>query len=68
MRILTVCGSLQARSGNRSILEIAGRVAPAGVDVIPFDGLRDQPGPASSIGRSSLVLRPSPIRIAGGWV
>ena len=43
MRVLTVCGSLQARSGNRAILEVAARVAPKGVEVIPFDGLGDLP-------------------------
>jgi chromate reductase len=43
MRILTICGSLQAQSGNRSLLEVAGRVAPEGVEVIRFDGLRDLP-------------------------
>jgi NAD(P)H-dependent FMN reductase len=43
MRILTVCGSLQARSGNLALLQEAGRIAPPGVEVIPFDGLRDLP-------------------------
>lgn len=33
MRILTICGSLQARSGNLALLEVAGRVAPDGVEV-----------------------------------
>ena len=43
VRILTICGSLQARSGNRSILDVAGRVAPKGVEVVRFDGLQDLP-------------------------
>jgi chromate reductase len=43
MRILTICGSLQARSGNLALLEVAGRVAPDGVEVIPFFGLGDLP-------------------------
>jgi len=43
MRILTVCGSLQARSGNRELLRLAGTVGPPGVEVVPFEGLRDLP-------------------------
>jgi chromate reductase len=43
MRIVTVCGSLQARSGNRELLRLAGTVAPPGVEVVPFEGLRDLP-------------------------
>jgi chromate reductase, NAD(P)H dehydrogenase (quinone) len=43
MRILTICGSLQARSANRELLGLAAAVAPPGVDVVPFDGLRDLP-------------------------
>jgi chromate reductase len=43
MRILTLSGSLQARSGNRDLLRLAATVAPAGVDVVPFEGLRDLP-------------------------
>jgi chromate reductase len=43
MRILAICGSLQARSGNLALLQVAVRLAPSGVEVIPFDGLRDLP-------------------------
>lgn len=43
MRILAVCGSLQARSVNLALLQVAVRLAPSGVEVIPFDGLRDLP-------------------------
>lgn len=43
MRILTVCGSLQARSGNLELLQVASRIAPEGVGIVPFDGLRDLP-------------------------
>jgi len=42
-RILTVCGSLQARSGNRALLDGAARLASAGVEVLAFEGLRDLP-------------------------
>jgi NAD(P)H-dependent FMN reductase len=43
MRILTVSGSLQAQSGNRALLRVAARLAPTGVEVIFFDGLRELP-------------------------
>ncbi len=43
MRILAISGSLQARSGNLALLEVAAAAAPAGVDVVIFDGLRDLP-------------------------
>jgi len=43
MRILTICGSLHARSGNRTLLQTAGRIAPSGVEVAPFDQLRALP-------------------------
>jgi chromate reductase len=43
MRILTVCGSLQAKSENLRLLQTAGALAPAGVDLVAFDGLRALP-------------------------
>jgi chromate reductase, NAD(P)H dehydrogenase (quinone) len=43
VRILAVCGSLQAKSSNRTLLESAGALAPAGVEVVLFDGLRALP-------------------------
>jgi NAD(P)H-dependent FMN reductase len=43
MRIVAVCGSLQRSSGNLSLLRDAMRLAPAGVEVSLFDGLRDLP-------------------------
>ena len=43
MRILAICGSLQRRSANLGLLETAVAVAPAGVSVVIFDGLRDLP-------------------------
>jgi len=42
-RILAVSGSLQARSGNRSLLEVAQATAPDGVVVTIFEGLRAIP-------------------------
>lgn len=60
MRILAVCGSLQARSSNSALLRTALRVAPAGVEVVdsisvgdvpPFnpDVERDGPAPATVV-------------------
>jgi chromate reductase, NAD(P)H dehydrogenase (quinone) len=43
VRILAVSGSLQARSSNLVLLEAAAALAPAGVEVIIFDGLRALP-------------------------
>lgn len=43
MRILAVCGSLQARSGNRSLLQTVAALVPEGIEVVLFDGLRDLP-------------------------
>lgn len=42
-RILAICGSLQARSSNRTLLEVAAQSPPAGVEILLFDGLRDLP-------------------------
>jgi chromate reductase, NAD(P)H dehydrogenase (quinone) len=43
MRIAAVCGSLQVKSGNRSLLHAAAGIAPAGVEVALFEGLRELP-------------------------
>ena len=43
MRVLAISGSLQARSANLSLLRSAAASAPAGVEVVLFDGLRDLP-------------------------
>jgi chromate reductase len=43
LRILAICGSLQAKSGNLSLLQHAALAAPEGVEVVLFDGLRDLP-------------------------
>jgi NAD(P)H-dependent FMN reductase len=43
VRILAVCGSLQATSANLALLHAAARSAPAGVEIVLFDGLRDLP-------------------------
>ena len=43
MRILAVSGSLQARSGNRALLELAQTLCPDGVELAWFDGVRELP-------------------------
>lgn len=43
MRILAVSGSLQAKSGNLTLLETAMSRAPAGVEIELFSGLGDLP-------------------------
>ena len=43
MRILAVCGSLQQKSANLTLLQRAAATAPQGVEVALFDGLRDLP-------------------------
>jgi NAD(P)H-dependent FMN reductase len=43
MRILGICGSLQAKSSNLLLLETAQRLAPRDVEVVLFDGLRHLP-------------------------
>ena len=68
VKILAICGSLQANSGNLVLLRAAAASAPAGVDVVLFDGLRDLPhfnpdleagGPPASVARWRRALAES---------
>ena len=43
MRVLAICGSLQAKSGNLALLNTAAASMPPGVEIVLFDGLRDLP-------------------------
>ena len=43
MKILAICGSLQARSANRLLIESAVQLAPVGVGITIFAGLGDVP-------------------------
>ncbi|MDQ3036518.1 MAG: NAD(P)H-dependent oxidoreductase [Myxococcota bacterium] len=43
MKILGLCGSLQASSSNRTLLETAASLAPEGVELVLYDGLRALP-------------------------
>ena len=43
VHILAICGSLQAKSSNLTLLHTAAAAAPEGVAISIFDGLRDLP-------------------------
>ena len=43
MQILAVCGSLQQKSSNLTLLQHAMSAAPEGVEIVLFDGLRALP-------------------------
>ena len=43
MKILGICGSLQSKSGNLRLLNVAAASTPPGVEVVLFDGLRELP-------------------------
>jgi NAD(P)H-dependent FMN reductase len=54
MRILGVCGSLQAKSRNRTLLSTASAIAPADVELVLFDGLGELPHFNPDIGEASV--------------
>ncbi|HET7543237.1 MAG TPA: NAD(P)H-dependent oxidoreductase [Polyangiaceae bacterium] len=43
MRVLAICGSLQEKSSNLTLLRTAIACAPAGLEIDLYDGLRDLP-------------------------
>lgn len=43
MKVLGICGSLQASSGNLALLKTAAQSMPPGVELVLFDGLRHLP-------------------------
>jgi len=43
MRVLAIAGSLKARSSNRTVLEAARLLAPAGIEIVLFDRLGELP-------------------------
>jgi NAD(P)H-dependent FMN reductase len=43
MKVLAICGSLQAKSGNLALLKTAAALVPRGVELVMFDGLRELP-------------------------
>jgi NAD(P)H-dependent FMN reductase len=59
VRILAICGSLQAQSANLMLLHAAARSASAGVEIVSFDGLRHLPhfDPDLERGGEPLIVR-----------
>lgn len=43
VRVVALCGSLRRGSVNAAVLETARRIAPAGMTVTPFEGMRELP-------------------------
>lgn len=43
VKLLAICGSLQAESANLTLLRAAVAAAPPGVEIVIFDGVRDLP-------------------------
>jgi chromate reductase, NAD(P)H dehydrogenase (quinone) len=43
MKIIAISGSLRAGSSNTAVLRAAARLAPAGVQIVLFDGIADLP-------------------------
>jgi NAD(P)H-dependent FMN reductase len=43
MKVLAICGSLQAKSENLALLKTAATLVPPGVEVALFEGLRELP-------------------------
>ncbi|MFN2546161.1 MAG: NADPH-dependent FMN reductase [Myxococcales bacterium] len=43
MRVLAICGSLRAGSANMALLEAAARLAPPGMEIVPWRGLNELP-------------------------
>ena len=66
MRILTISGSLRAASHNSALLRAAAELAPAGVEVVLYDGLDRCPTttrtttPTTRTARSSACATRSP--------
>jgi len=63
MRILAVCGSLQAKSENLALLNAAGAAVPLGVELVLFDGLRDLPHFNPDIEASGVPWSRLPVRV-----
>lgn len=60
-RVLTISGSLRARSSNTEVLRAAALLAPESVEVVPFDGLEALPHFNPDLDDEGAVL-PVPVR------
>lgn len=58
MRILAICGSLQEKSGNLTLLRHAVASAPEGVEIELYDGLRNLPHFDPDLARDELDEAP----------
>jgi chromate reductase, NAD(P)H dehydrogenase (quinone) len=67
MRVLAVCGSLQAKSGNLELLNTAVASAPPGVELVLFDGLRNLPhfNPDIEAGGAPVSVRQWRLAVSG---
>lgn len=61
MRILAICGSLQEKSGNLTLLRHAMESAPEGVDIELYDGLRHLPHFDPDLAHDELDETPSAV-------
>lgn len=61
MRILAICGSLQEKSSNLTLLRRAIERAPAGVEMTLYDGLRQLPHFNPDLARDELEHTPSAV-------
>jgi chromate reductase, NAD(P)H dehydrogenase (quinone) len=61
MRILAVCGSLQEKSSNLTLLRQAMASAPEGVEIVLYDGLRHLPHFDPDLARDALEEAPSAV-------
>ena len=59
VHIRAICGSLQAKSSNLTLLHTAAAAAPEGVAISIFDGLRDLPhfNPDTEVGGEPPAVR-----------
>jgi len=61
MRILAICGSLQAKSSNLTLLRQAMTSAPTGVEIELYDGLRHLPHFDPDLASDDLAGEPSEV-------
>jgi len=61
MRILAICGSLQEKSSNLTLLQHALASAPPGVEIVLYDGLRHLPHFNPDLARDELEQAPSAV-------
>ncbi|HTO96775.1 MAG TPA: NADPH-dependent FMN reductase [Myxococcales bacterium] len=63
MRILAISGSLRAHSSNTALLQAVSRIAPAGMDLVLFQGLRELPHFDPDLDAEGLMPPPAVARL-----